>query len=211
MKKSALFLIIFLLLSALTAEEVSTEQNDSTGINAEHATQVKEDKPKKFYFAPSIGMRTGIGITAVADTDFDFLVCTTARKNNIYLGLSGGFRYTSKLYDLHADKENFFEVPLRVNIVFDFKQHNQYVAYLSFWLSGGAELMWWKEKEYVKVYNEETSKYHYEKSVKSVMSATGAYGIGFDIVFRANAVLKFWIDSWELIYPEFAVAVGYRF
>lgn len=220
MKKIISFLTFFLIFAVLNAEEVANEQkNKETNIKTEctaDENSIKTEEPKIFHYTPAIGMRLGFttGISAVVDMNFDFFVSATKRKNNIYLGLNAGFRYTSstheEVFSEYKDQRYFFEVPLRVNLVFDFRQRNKFVAYLSFRFSAGAELMWWQETVEIK---EEKSGVIYilDSYEKFFMSATGAYGIGLDVVFRKNVVMKFWIDSFKLIYPDFAVGLGYRF
>lgn len=213
MKKTFLFLVIFFLFLTLSASEMAEKngenqkkhaQNCSCGISNENET-----KPKIFYFAPAIGIKTGMPayFSAVADMDLDFLVYHAKKGHNLYLGLDLGLRYTpySDEYGYSERREHIVGFPLQVNIVFDSKRHNPHVDYLSFWISGGADLMCWQETNWI-------WENHVDVKIrKSFFEVTAAWGIGLDLIFKNNMVLKFGFDSFHGIYPELMIALGYRF
>ena len=186
-----LFLILFFLFSTLTAE-VAADKNES------------DKAPKFFYFEPAIGIKTGLPVPlgAVVDMNFDFLVHSTEKKHNIYLGLDLGFRYDYwEIYDGdNNDKKNVLELLIKANVAFDFKRPGPYVDYLTLRLSAGPDLIWWQK--YWPSRGEEK---------KIFFKVGAAWEIELDLVFKNNIVLKFAFDSVAGIYPDPVIGIGYRF
>ncbi len=200
MKKIFLFLALFFLFSVLSAEEAceGNRQCPEAGKSVKNCAcnQYKAIKePKKIYFAPVLGWR--FAITAALDMDLDFLVKHTERKNNIYLGLSTGLAF-NRWGDYGFD--NVFEMPLHANIVFDFKQKNCVVDYLSLRLFGGADLFF-ERKE---LFN--PHRYEYD----GLSKVDWRVGISLDVVFSVNIVFRTGLTT-EYSYPVPFLGLGYRF
>lgn len=204
MKKTFIFFALFFFIFSLAAEENHGNQTKSCSCSKEK----NDKKPDFFYFEPSIGIKTGLPVllSAVLDMSFDFLVYNREQTPNIYLGLNLGLRY-SPLGDALNDDEDTtrLDFPFQVKISFDFKRNRRHVDYVSFWLSGGANLMWWQETHWIWENHADV------KTTESFLAVTAAYGFGLDLVFKKDAVLKFGFDSFRGIWPEPVIAVGYRF
>ena len=191
--RKTLFLIIFFLFSTLAAE-AAADKNEAV------------KAPKFFYFEPAIGIKTGLPVPlgAVVDMNFDFLVHSTEKMHNIYLGFDLGFRYDYReLYendDYDKDKEDVLELLIKANVAFDFKRPGPYVDYLTLRLSAGPELIWWQEHWCPEG---EEEKYFFK--------VAAAWEIELDLVFKNNIVLKFAFDSVAGIYPDPVIGIGYRF
>ena len=211
MKKTFIFFALFFLIFFLSAEEASetAKENHGNQIKSCGCSEEKDDKkPDFFYFEPSLGIKTGLPIllSAVLDMSFDFLVYSREQKPNIYLGLNLGLRYSPFGDALNDSRdENRLDFPFQAKISFDFKRNRRHVGYVSFWLSGGANLMWWQETDWIWKNQEQ------EKITESFWIVTAAYGFGLDLVFKNDVVLKFGFDSVIGMWPEPVVAVGYRF
>ena len=211
MKKIFLFLMIFFPFFTLSASEIAEKNEENTKkqerVCSCNISSENETKPQIFYFAPSVGIITGMPLlfSAFVDMNGDFLVYHAEKGHNIYLGLDFGLRYIRAAEDYSADemREHVAGFPLQVNIVFDFKRHNPQVDYISFWISGGVDLMYWQEKEWDYNMKQDVKRHFFEVS--------GAYGIGLDLIFRNNIVLKFGFESFQGIYPNLMIALGYRF
>ena len=193
--RKTLFLILFFLFSTLSAE-VAADKNEPV------------KAPKFFYFEPAIGIKTGLPVPlgAVVDMNFDFLVHSTEKKHNIYLGLDLGFRYDYGEFhyedgNYDNDKEDVLKLLIKANAAFDFKRPGPYVDYLTLRLSAGPELAWGQE-EYL--HNEVCDKRFFFK-------VGAAWEIELDLVFKNNIVLKFAFDSVAGIYPDPVIGIGYRF
>ena len=211
MRKIFIFFALFFLFCLLSAEEISeTVKEDSK--NQEKTCGCNEEKSDKepdfFYFEPSIGIKTGLPIlfSAVLDMSFDFLVYSREQRPNIYLGLNLGLRYSPFGDAINDDEDTTrLDFPFQARISFDFKRNRRHVDYVSFWLSGGANLMWWQETHWIWENHADI------KATESFWAVTAAYGFGLDLVFKKDVVLKFGFDSYRGIWPEPVVAVGYRF
>ena len=209
MKKTFIFFALFFFIFSMVAEEASetAKENHGNQIKSCGCSEEKDEKkPDCFYFEPSLGIKTGLPIllSAVLDMSLDFLVYSREQRPNIYLGLNLGLRY-SPIGDVANDGEdkNRLDFPFQAKISFDFKRNRRHVDYVSCWLSGGANLMWWQETRWINQKQKEIT--------ESSWKFTAAYGFGLDLVFKNNVVLKFGFDSFRGIWPEPVIAVGYRF
>ena len=211
MKKTFIFSALFFLIFSLAAEEApeTAEENHENQTKSCSCSKEKNDKkPDCFSFEPSIGIKTGLPIlvSAVLDMSFNCLVYSREQTPNIYLGLNLGLRYSPFGEELNdTEDKNRLDFPFQAKISFDFKRNRRHVDYVSFWLSGGANLMWWQGTHWIRESND------YVKITESSWKFTAAYGFGLDLLFKNNVVLKFGFDSVRGIWPEPVVAVGYRF
>ena len=195
MKKIAIFLTTFLFFSAIAAETVSNEVKPQE--NTDHETAAKDDAaqteeaPKKFYFQPALGIGTGLSIfrTTLA-MDMDFLLKRSKSGVGIYMGLDFDLRYMTV-----AHYDNLVEVALQANGVMDMDLKNQrHLKSLSVWMSFG--LLMIMEQDYHDDYD---------------LTLRTAWGMGTDLVFKNDMILKLGLDAFLGFYPDLTVAVGYRF
>lgn len=208
MKKIILFFAVFFLFSVLAAEEIPAENKEtqelSENTNACPCNEFKNyNKTKKFYFAlvPTFELPWTIS----AGMDIDFLLKHTEKGHNIYLGLSFTPGYSFFQYELF----NVFELPFQVNAVFDFKQNNCVVDYLSLRISGGINLLFGQP---------ETSNYDDDARRYGGLSRIApAAVINLDLIFVNNMIFRVGLnmasygsifESW-LPFPIFGL--GYRF
>ena len=217
MKKTLLFVTVFLLFGFLSAEDVKTGEYDfgdvtvtlfeereaapePEKVSEEEREAETKDEPEWFYVQPALGIETGnVFFATVINLDIDFLVGRTKRKNNIYLGFDLGMT-TSPI-------DHFYAVPIQANISFDFKQKDPNLNFVSLWMSLGINLNFWSYREH-----------------SGWMGVSAAWRTGLDIVFAKDVVIKVGLDKspWALLnkynygnvrglYLSFMVALGYRF
>lgn len=195
MKKTAIFLMMFLFFSAVAAETVSNEVKRQE--SADHETAAKDDSaqteeaPKKFYFQPALGVGTGASVFRTnLSMDLDFLLKRSKKGVGVYMGLDFDLRYATLLWD------NLIEVAFQANGVLDMDMKNQpHLKSLSIWLSFGFLMSF--EDDYEDGYE--------------LIRKRPAWGMGTDLVFKNDMILKLGLDSFLGLYPDLTVAVGYRF
>ena len=206
MKKTLLFFAVFFLFSALSAEEIPSENKENSGIseNTDSCTcneYKKDNKIKKIYyslywvFEPP--WTTHIGL------DVDFLLKHTKRENNIYMGLTLDPGYSFFQYGFY----NVFQLPFQLNMAFDFKQRNCVVDYLSLRLSGGVNLLFGRP---------ESSNYN-DTTYNGLSKVVAAAEISLDLIFVNNMVFRVGLNmatygmlSYAWI-PLPMLGLGYRF
>ena len=190
---------MFLFFSAVAAETVSNEEKAQE--SADHETAAKdepvqtEEAPKKFYFQPALGIGTGFSVFRTnLSMDLDFLLKRSQSGVGVYMGLDFDLRYATILWD------NLIELAFQVNGVLDMDLKNQpHLKSLSIWLSFGFLMTF--EDDYEDDYEDD-----FELS-----RMRPAWGMGTDLVFKNDMILKLGLDSFLGLYPDLTVAVGYRF
>ena len=211
MKKTFLFLTVFLFFAFLSAEEVKNEpaesqpqsenaqKTDSEAACSCDDSNENNEKPEFFYIQPAIGFGTGMSLfRPITAVDIGFLVGSVQEKTNVYLGLQAGFKYF--FWD------QFIDLPLQLKTDFNFKLPNQYVDYLVFWISLGVDLNF--AQDYLTIVLQDGSASTNKKWHFSVMPA---WGTGVDLIFKNSVVLRFGIESFLHMYPELIIGLGYRF
>ena len=205
MKKTFIFFAVFFLFSALSAEEIASENKESPEISENTDSCAcneykKDNEIKKIYyslywvFEPP--WTTHIGL------DVDFLLKHTKRGNNIYMGLTFNPGYSFAQYSLHS----VFQLPFQLNMAFDFKQQNCVVDYLSLRLSGGANLLFGRPEG-------SWSPGPYNGLSKVVAAAE----ISLDLIFVNSMVFRVGLNMvnhgllLESFLPLPIVGLGYRF
>lgn len=208
MKKTFLFLTVFLFFAFLSAEEVKNEpaesqpqsenaqKTDSEAACSCDDSNENNEKPEFFYIQPVLGIELGmIGFGALFNLDIDFLVAQTKRQNNVYLGLDLGM--TGAHYD------RFISVPLQANITFDFKQKDPNLNYVSLWMSIGAAFNFWVYRDY-----------------SGWKGTAVAWRTGLSMIFVNDMVIKIGLDRLPVekdehnlrgLYLSLIIALGYRF
>ena len=78
----------------------------------------------------------------------------------------------------------------------------------SLWVSLGIDLILYHEATKV-YYNDGDYRYRYAYDLS--LSYFAAWGIGIDLLLERNVVMRFGIDGFGGIYPDFMVGIGYRF
>lgn len=186
---------MFLFFSAVAAETVSNEVSPQE--SADHETAAKdelvqtEEAPKKFYFQPALGVGTGASVFRTnLSMDLDFLLKRSQSGVGVYIGLDFDLRYATLFWD------NLIEVAFQANGVLDMDMKNQpHLKSLSIWLSFGFLMSF--EDDYEDGYE--------------LIRKRPAWGMGTDLVFKNDMILKLGLDSFLGLYPDLTVAVGYRF
>ena len=203
-KKTLLFFTVFFLFSALSAEEIASENKESSEIseNTDSCTcneYKKDNEIKKIYYSLYWVFQppwtTHIGL------DVDFLLKHTKRENNIYMGLTFNPGYSFAQYSLY----NVFQLPFQLNMAFDFKQQNCVVDYISLRLSGGVNLLFGRP---------ESSNYDDTTYNGKVVAAAE---ISLDLIFVNSMVFRVGLNMVnhglliESYLPLPIVGLGYRF
>jgi len=185
-------------------KQTQTEETKtgSAVCNCSAADQKAEKKtPQKVYFQPTVGMGIGASLLSLSvNTDLDVLLKHTDDDTNIYFGFDIDFRYTPYL-----DDHPIYEVPLQLNLAFDFKTRSNNVAYVALWFSGGIDLAF--GYLYYYDYNENLE----DKDKDKIFKLRPAWGMGLDLLFKNNLAIKLGFDSFYGKYPNLLCAVGYRF
>ena len=190
---------MFLFFSAVAAEtvsnEVKTAENGGSETAAKDESSQTEEAPKKFYFQPALGIGTGFSVFRTnLSMDLDFLLKRSQSGVGVYMGLDFDLRYATILWD------NLIELAFQVNGVLDMDMKNQpHLKSLSIWLSFGFLMTF--EDDYEDDYEDD-----FELS-----RMRPAWGMGTDLVFKNDMILKLGLDSFLGLYPDLTVAVGYRF
>lgn len=193
MRKVLIFSLILMLFGALSAEEA---------VNTENAPE----KQKNFYIQPTFGFGTGFSLfRPTISLDADILVAKLA-KSDFYIGLDLDFRYIVLQQVIGPAPK--VELPLQVNTVFDFATPNVVLKSVGLWLSAGVDLIFYRGYYRRPDKNGETD-YFYD--AHDSLRYFAAWGIGIDLLFEKNIVLKLGIDGFGGIYPDLTVTLGYRF
>lgn len=209
MKKPLLFLTVFLFFAFLIAEEVQGGESGSgneneVGKGSENVSgtgrhsELPEWKTAydSFYFQPTVGAGTGFLsiIRENANLDFYFNVKHTKHHNNIYLGLGTG-AYFAPVWS------NFFEFPFYGSVVFDFTtRRSKVLKSASLWIEAGYLMIYWRAHKSIFGIDIDNTLFHWF-----------IFGIGTDLLFKHNIVLRIGFENGEVLIPTFAVALGYRF
>ena len=230
MKKTFLFLTVFLFFAFLSAEEVQVgeytiedvtitlfeerepepepekeqkkepEKEENQSCGCDVSRETSE-KPEKFFFQAAAGVLTGINFNLAANFDFGFLVFHSPAGNNLYLGFETDFRYAMKNWMVdYRDDYNIFEIPFQAHLTVDFKNKNPFVPYLSMWFSLGAELLLESEADSPRD----------SKKFKGARAAA-AWGTGLNLVLKNGVVFKTGLEGYKGMYPLLLFALGYRF
>ena len=188
---------MFLFFSVVAAETASNEAKSDKNVGFETVTEADSDEadkaPKKFYFQPALGIGTGTSIfrTTLA-VDMDFLLKRSKSGVGVYMGFDFDLRYATLFW------ENVVETAFQVNGVLDMDLKNRrHLKSLSLWASFGL-LMIFEDDE-----DSEPNDYD--------MTLRPAWGMGTDLVFKNDMILKLGLDAFLGFYPDLTAAVGYRF
>jgi len=200
MKKTILFFVMIFLLSSLAGEEIQSASKEGSGIS-ENANAClcnrykKYNETKKIHFSlvPGIDIPTVVFI----GLDADFLLKHTKKGNNIYMGLS--------FYPGYG-LDDSFHLPFMLNMVFDFKQQNCTVDYLSLRIAGGIDMMF-----------EEREPENYKDKKSYLGKVAGEIEMSLDLIFVNNMVFRIGLNTvtYEVMFSSFlpvpVVGLGYRF
>ena len=234
MKKLLLFFTVFLLFGFLIAEDVKTGEYDFGDITvtlfeereAEPKSeeqlpeaveeenegnwcenQAENKEPEIFYIQPTFGIGTGLSkFRPTLTLDIDFLAAHF-EKHNLYFGLDLDLRYVifwEKIGDVPT-----LEFPVQANAVVEFVQGKGFLQSWNLWLSLGVDLIFYNElkKHY---FWDGSYVYRYDWWNLS-FTYFAAWGIGIDLLFERDVVMRFGIDGLGGKYPDFMVGFGYRF
>ena len=159
-----------------------------------------------FYIQPAFGFGTGKSkFRPTFALDIDFLAAHF-EKHNLYFGLDLDLRYVifwEKIGDVPT-----LEFPVQANAVIEFVRGKGFLQSWNLWLSLGVDLIF---------YNEFTKHYfgdgHYVYRYDWDLSFTYfvAWGIGIDLLFERDVVMRLGMDGLGGKCPDFMVGFGYRF
>ena len=182
-------------------ERVQTEKPETGSDTCSCNPAEQQKEPQGIYFQPSVGMGIGASIfSVVLNTDIDFLIKHTNDGTNIYFGFDIDFRYSPYL-----DDHPIYEIPVQLNLAFDFKTHHPNIDYVALWFSGGINFAF--GYLYYYDYDEDFDGKDKDKTFK----VRPAWGMGVDLLFKNNLVLKLGFDGFYGKYPNLICAAGYRF
>ena len=207
MRKVLIFSVILMLFGTLSAEEaVNAENAPENAAATESQNESKAEKQKIFYIQPAFGFGTGFSIfRPTISLDADILVAKLA-KSDVYVGLDLDFRYIVLQQVIGPAPK--VELPLQANTVFDFATPNVVLKSVGLWLSAGVDLIFYRGYYRRPDKNGEMD-YFYD--AHDSLRCFAAWGIGIDLLFEKNIVLKLGIDGFGGVYPDLTVTVGYRF
>ena len=219
MKKTLLFFTFFLFFGLLAAEEAQIDKYDiedtaiivfaerapepekeqKTGSNTEEkecccdVSRETNEKPKSFYIQPAAGFGTGFSLFRTTfSLVADFLV-KKGPKINYYVGVDVEARATYLIFETK-------ELAVQANVVFDFIQKGvPKLKSASLWIAYGIDLRFVRERE--EDYWDDLLTFRYFQ----------AWGIGVDLFFTNNMIMRFGLDGFWGIYPDVTILVGYRF
>lgn len=162
---------------------------------------LKEEKPSRMFYQPSVGLGIGASIFSLrVNNDFDFLLKHARGGTDVYMGLEIDFRYSPYLDD-HA----VYEIPVQLNMMFDFPVKHRNIKHLALWFSAGIDLAF----GYLFYYDYD----HYDegKDRDTLFKVMAAWGFGVNMLFHNDITLKLGFDSFYGKYPDIICATGYRF
>ena len=193
---------LILFFGFLSAEEVKNDSSEPQ-LSDESTQKTALDTGLKqaetdddfFHFQPTAGL--GLGILSMlrlnANLDFYFNVKHTPY-HNIYLGLGAGLYYAPMW-------ENFLEIPVYGNFVVDFATgRSKVLKSVSLRVEAGCLTLYWQAHKSILGFE-----------VKDTFFYWYIFGIGADLLFKQDFVLRIGLENGELIIPTFSAAVGYRF
>lgn len=162
---------------------------------------LKNDEPSKMFYQPSVGLGIGASIFSLRfNNDFDFLLKHTKDGTNVYAGLEIDFRYSPYLDD-HA----VYEIPIQMNMMFDFPLRHNNLSRIALWFSAGVDLAF----GYLFYYDYDD--YDDDKDRDTLFKVMAAWGFGVNMLFKNDVTLKLGFDSFYGKYPDIICAAGYRF
>ena len=180
-------------------EEIQPETAENTACEP----VLKDEKPAKFMYQPSAGLGLGASIFSLrVNNDIDFLLKHTKNGTNVYLGLEIDFRYSPYL-----DDHSVYEIPLQMNMLFDFPVVHRNISRLSLWFSAGVDLA----IGYLFYYDYDDDEWDDRKDRDSMFKVMAAWGFGVTMLFRNEVTLKLGFDSFYGKYPDLVCVAGYRF
>lgn len=162
---------------------------------------VQEEKSSKVFYQPSVGLGLGASIFSMrVNNDIDFLLKHTKDGTNVYMGLEVDFRYSPYLDD-HA----VYEIPIQINMMFDFPLRHHNIKRLDLWFSAGIDLAF----GYLYYYHYDD--YYDDKDRDKRFKLLSAWGFGVTMIFKNDVTLKLGFDSFYGKYPDLLCVAGYRF
>ena len=162
---------------------------------------VHEEKSSKVFYQPSVGLGLGASIFSMrVNNDIDFLLKHTKDGTNVYMGLEVDFRYSPYLDD-HA----VYEIPIQINMMFDFPLRHHNIKRLDLWFSAGIDLAF----GYLYYYHYDD--YYDDKDRDKRFKLLSAWGFGVTMIFKNDVTLKLGFDSFYGKYPDLLCVAGYRF
>lgn len=208
MKKTLLFFAIFFFCSVLSAEEAAADnrknqESEQIGNSCPCNEYKAVKEPKKIYF--SLALELDSFIVPFLGMDVGFLVKHTKRENNIYLGLGSGLKYSRGFYVDDVSYNNVLELPFHGHVAFDFKQKDCFLDYVSLRFFGGINLFFGQSEKR----NEETHRYY--RSYDGLSGFFPSAGIGLDLVFDVNVILRTGFLFENSAWPFPFIGLGYRF
>lgn len=184
-----------------TPEENTADSYTQTGGYSTSAYK-EIDKPSRIYFQPVVGMEMGASLFSfTVNLDLDVLLKQASDGTNIYFGLGVDFRYTPYLDDDHP----IYELPVQLNLEFDFPTRNRNLSHAGLWFSGGIDFAF----GYLSYYDYKDD--FEDKDKDKIFRLRPSWGMGVNLLFRNNLALKMGFDSFYGKYPNLICAVGYRF
>ncbi|MBQ3369229.1 hypothetical protein IJG44_10060 [bacterium] len=220
MRKSLLFLIIFLLLFNLTGEEVmKNEEGNSLQNSSEIQPESGQKKEglKKIYIQPALGMEWAILANVAPKFSFDaeFLLKNT----NVYLGFDMNLIYFPGSFAGDWNFAGDWSAPVHFNVVFAFLPYNEPspLKSLELFLAGGVDFSFLQHKDSND--NAKGAFYHYTyyKSEErplddyKIFAVFPSFNIGMNFLFEYNIVLEIGIDYTLFYYLGLYTSLGYRF
>ena len=187
-----------------TAEEEPSKPETAENTACGCDSAVKDEKPSKMFYNLSAGLGLGFSIFSMrVNNDFEFLLKHTAGGTDVYMGLEVDFRYSPYLED-----HSIYEIPIQLNMVFDFPVNHRTIKRLDLWFSAGVDLafgyLWYyKYSDY--------DDYEENKDNDTLFKALAAWGFGVNMIFKNDVTLKLGFDSFYGKYPDLICAAGYRF
>lgn len=202
MKKTALLFTILIFLSSLFAAETETPAEEA----ATPQPEKKEETLKDFYIVPVLGFFAGLsgwGLSLTANVDFRI------KNSNIYLGFDTGFSSRITEFEDNMALDIKMMIPLRTNIAFGLPSANHpHVKFTAVWFSAGIDFIFYEDDDQ-----------NYGAAYALYADECGGYkfyihpdiGMGVDLVFKHNVVLKLGIDYIFYVIPDLIMGIGYRF
>lgn len=235
MRKSLLFLIIFLPLFGLIGEEVMKNEGENGAAAVQNSSETesvkKKEGLKKIYIQPTFGMEFALlaNVAPRLSIDAEFLLKNT----NVYLGFDMNLIYfhrnslsgdsNSNLVGNLAGHSSYlageWSVPVHFNVIFAFLPYNyrSSLKSLELFLAAGVDFSFLHHEDaYSDVEGAFYSYLYYEGEYNplgdyKLFAIFPSCNIGMNFLFEYNIVLEIGVDYTLFYYLGLYTNLGYRF
>lgn len=222
MRKSLIFLMIFLQLFNLIGEEVMKNEEGNSAVAVQNTSEIqpesvrKKEGVKTIYIQPTFGMELAFlnNVAPKFSLDVEFLLKNT----NVYLGFDMALIYfPHNVFVGYNYLAGDWSVPVHLNVVFAFLPYYERspLKSLELFLASGVDFCFLQHGDSYHDVKGAFYYYQYSRSKNLVdykfFAIFPSFNIGMNFLFEYNVVFEIGLDYTLFYYLGIYTNLGYRF